>query len=423
MVRVDNKPKRMKYLVSFLGTGPFTEKGSKRNYSKTLYKFEEVEEEHEFVSLFLSKQLKIDKLIIIGTHKSMWESLYINLVPDDKQKESIFNNLIKEIDKNYDGSWNEDVFINLQNEINENSNPKIKLIIVKFGLNEDEIKYNIKKIIDEFYNEFFKNNNNQKIDLNLDITHSFRSLPIIFQQVIQYFSLINEEKINYEGIYYAMHEVIKEIGYAPIINLSQVAEIGKWANAAYSFKNFGNGYFLADLIQTSNPSESAIIKDFSDTINFNLIFHVKGKISQLNGILNKQYPTLGEVFIPNVIKDFTNNFINIDKDSVFQLNLAKWQFRKKRYGLSVIILYEAIISWICEQKNLSTTSYKDRENAKELLNEYPEIKKIFKNYKINQIRNAVAHQLQNNFNVETAIRNLERALNKFSTIINQKLVS
>jgi len=406
----------MKYLVSFLGTGPLGQK-SKRAYRPAKYKFNEVIEEHEFVSLFLSKQLKIDKLIIIGTHKSMWESLYDNLVPDAKQKETFFDDLIKEIDKKYDGSWNEDVFITLQNEINENSNLKIKLIIVKYGLNEDEIKYNIKKIIDEFYDEFFENNN-QKIDLNLDITHSFRSLPIIFQQVIQYFSLINEDKINYEGIYYGMLEVIKELEYAPIINLSKVAEIGKWANAAYSFKNFGNGYYLGDLIQTSNPSESNIIKDFSDTINFNLIFHVKGKIKQLNGILNKQYPTLGEVFIPNVIKDFTNNFKNIVKDSEFQLNLAKWQFRKKRYGLSVIIFYEAIISWICEQENFSTTSYEDREKAKELLNEYPAIKKIIKDYKINQIRNAVAHQIQKNFNVTTAIINLDKALKEFSTIIN-----
>ncbi|GIV42773.1 MAG: hypothetical protein KatS3mg034_2083 [Vicingaceae bacterium] len=412
----------MKALISFLGTGPFEEKGSKRKYRTARYKFNNVENENSFVSLFLAEQLKIDKLYVIGTHKSMWEELYNSIVPVSKQNnEFLLNQLIPEIDKLYDGTWNEEIFDKLEQEINIYSPYPIKILILKYGMDEDEIKYNIEKTIETLKTEFFSPGKNESISLHMDITHSFRSLPILIQQVIQFFIQLHEKKIHFDGIYYGMLEVIKETGFAPVINLSKIAEIGKWANAAYAFENFGNGYLLSDLIQQTNPSESILIKDFSNTLNLNLIFHVKGKIQQLNGILKKEYPFLGQLFISNVLEEFIRQFKNINKDSEFQLQLAKWQYQKKRYGIAVLILYEAMITWICEQESLMPNRKDNRDNAKNLLStKYINIRNIIRNYKIDDIRNSVAHQLYRQIKVETAIQNIHKAIEKFSDLAKNK---
>ncbi|RMG78885.1 MAG: TIGR02221 family CRISPR-associated protein, partial [Bacteroidetes bacterium] len=382
----------MKILISFLGTGPLEEQGSKRKYRTARYRFNNAEEERSFISLFLAEQLHADKLYIIGTHKSMWEELYDRIVPSSEQKEDfILHQLIPEIDKPYDGNWNEEVFNQLEREINRYAPFLVKFLILKYGIDEEEIKYNIEKTIQTLQQDFSSTTTKEAISLHMDITHSFRSLPVLIQQVIQFFVQLNEKKIQFVGIYYGMMEVIGDLGYAPVINLSKIAEIGKWANAAYAFENFGNGYLLSGLIQKTNPSESKLIKEFSDTLNLNLIFHVKGKVQQLKGILNKEYPFLGQLFIPKVLEDFAGQFQNTDQDSEFQLQLAKWQYRKKRYGLAVLILYEAMITWICEQESLTTTSKNDRDQAKQLLSEkYKNIRSIISQYKIDNIRNGVA---------------------------------
>jgi hypothetical protein len=130
-----------------------------------------------------------------------------------------------------------------------------------------------------------------------------------------------------------MLEVVKDLGYAPIINLSTLSQISTWSNAAYSFINYGNGYLLSDLLKTSNPSESNILMEFSNTFNLNLIHHFKSKIQPLKGIINKEYPFLGSLFISRTIQEFSNNFKETSKDSIFLLQLTKWYFKNKKFGI------------------------------------------------------------------------------------------
>ena len=65
-------------LISFLGTGPTTEKGNIREYRTAEYVFENpaFRKKTSFVTAAISEYCKCDKIIVLGTSKSMWEEYF-----------------------------------------------------------------------------------------------------------------------------------------------------------------------------------------------------------------------------------------------------------------------------------------------------------------------------------------------------------
>ncbi|GIV28182.1 MAG: hypothetical protein KatS3mg027_1996 [Bacteroidia bacterium] len=411
----------MPHLISFLGTGSFHLVDNKREYRTAKYQFNNQIQETKYVSLFLAQQLKADKIIFIGTFKSMWEQIYIDLVPPHNINEPLLNQLLELHNKKHSDPYNPQIFSELEQQINQHSHTKIKIIIVNYGINQDEIHQNIQIIYQQLLDEFI--HHPHPVQLHIDTTHSFRSLPLVLLQVIQYFSWIHNDKIQIKGIYYGMLEVINELGYAPIIDLSSIWNIQQWTQAAYDFQNYGNGYLLSQLINNTNPSEANLIRQFSENLNLNLIFHFKQNIQQLRGILNKEYPSLGKNIIPNVLSGFLQRFKGDLKnipDWKLQLELAKWQFENKRYGLAVIILYEAIFSYICYKENLNPLAYNDREIAKKKFypkKNYKSIRDIISKNKIDDIRNGIAHQLEKQITPDKAIKNIQNAILEIEKIL------
>ncbi len=406
----------MSHLISFLGTGSFHLVDNKREYKKAKYKFLNTEYETSYISLLLAKLLPIQKIIFIGTFKSMWEQLYFDLVPQNHINEQLFNQLTELQNKNHSDHYDPKIFQNIEQQINQYSNKKIKIIIIEYGIDENQIQKNIETIYQHLTNELLTPSS-QKIDLYIDITHSFRSLPIVLLQVIQYFTWIHQNTIQIKGIYYGMLEVIKDLGYAPIINLNAIQNIQMWTQAAYDFQNYANSFLLSELIKETNPSEAHLLHQFSENINLNLIFHFRQNIQQLRGILNKQYPSLGKNIIPKILTNFLQRFQGELKNIPewrFQLELAKWQFENKRYGMAAIILYETIFTYICCNENLNPVSSNDREKAKKKLfqtkTKYKYLRDIIYNYKINNIRHGIAHQLEKQITPQNAIQNIKKAI-------------
>ena len=117
-------------------------------------------------------------------------------------------------------------------------------------------------------------------------------------------------------------------------------------------------------------------------------------------------------------------FNNLKSDALFQFEISKWIFDNKKYGFAYIALAESILTAICENKNIDSKLYHNREFAKYLITtskgkkindrfksdgrnnakvEIPLLVKTFEKYSkeyqvlysiINEIRNTIAHQLE-----------------------------
>lgn len=115
----------------------------------------------------------------------------------------------------------------------------VKSYKIPVGNNEKEIW----EIFDIISNSF-KNSE----EVILDVTHSFRSLPMLLTVMLNYTCQIKNIKVI--GIYYAAFEtlgpipVVREIPVdkriAPILDLTPLVKLQEWTNAVHEFKSNGN---------------------------------------------------------------------------------------------------------------------------------------------------------------------------------------
>lgn len=416
-------------LISSLGTGRMEKNNiATREYSKTVYRFQNSDKEYRtpFVATALSEYLKVDKLYLVGTAKSMWEEVYNYFTTTSNQI----------LDDDYWAELGEKVAsFKLGNpKINEKDLEKVNkaidsylkhlrmsatggshCYIIDYGLNETELWSN--------FNVFMRIG--EKIEENdevfLDITHAFRSIPLFNYLMLDLIGILKfKHDFKLGGLFYGMLEAISESGYAPIVDLSPLYNITLWSRGAYNFINFGNGYLLADLINDDSISER--IKNISDIVNINYIDEFKKEIDKLNYLLeNNKSTELVINYMQPYLKSFINRFKGISSSGELQLALAKWYFDNKRFAHGYICLAEAIITRILEiyrERNAKISwSHKNREKIKSLLYklEYkPEFRKLFEKYKdISKIRNQLAHAgFSNKSNFKEDIDKAYTRLNK-----------
>jgi CRISPR-associated Csx2 family protein len=388
-----------KVLISFLGTGGYSDKNKSRGeYRTATYSIDGKEYECEFVAEALYKHYKIDRVIYIGTLKSMWEVVYDNEVFIQEPEEKQWEELSKVVENaSYKSSINE--YGHLIHKAFKDS--IIHPVVLKYGLNEGENEFNIKQLfsIDNILKQ------NDKI--LIDISHGFRSLPIVLINVLNYIAEHSSKNIEIENISYGMFEVSNEMNnVSPIVNLNIIKELYKTTKAAHEFSEYGNAYVFAELLKNTEKSISSILKDFSDSKSLNHIYDLKSKIQQLKGLKFENLTEIQKTTIPKTINDFISRFNKAKTDSHYQYEIAKWMFDKKQYGFAAISLSESILTKGCELKGFDPGSERYRNEIKKLLRKIdPEANRIQK--KIKNIRNLSAHSLASTTNVSKMISELE----------------
>lgn len=399
-----------KILISSLGTGSLDKNNiSSREYRKAVYRFEGTGKEYEtsFVATALSEHLQVDKIYLVGTSKSMWEEVY-----------NYFSNVsTQSFNESYWAEIGEKVasFKSGRTKINENDLENVNKAIdgylkylkstasggshcyvIDYGLNEAELWSN--------FDVFMRigNNLNANDEIFLDITHSFRSIPLFNYLMLDLIGILkfrNEFKIG--GLFYGMLDVISELNYAPIVDLSPLYNITLWTRGAYNYINYGNGYLLADLIYDNETSES--IRNISDIVNINHIDEFKREIDRLAGLLdNVASPEPVIKYMQPFLKSFTDRFKGINSSGKLQFVLAEWYFDNKRFAQGYICLVESVITRMLEiyrEKNRNILmNNTNREKIKRLIlykpsfNKKPEYEDLYKEFvEIKDIRNVIAH--------------------------------
>lgn len=91
-------------------------------------------------------------------------------------------------------------------------------------------------------------------EIILDITHGFRSIPLLATIVLNYVKVVQNAKVL--GVYYGVWEA-KDTStppIAPIFNMTPLVEIQEWAQATNTFLRYGNSEPLMDVsMQQLNP--------------------------------------------------------------------------------------------------------------------------------------------------------------------------
>jgi len=415
-----------KVLISFLGTGgvitndqnvsPVHDKEPRQYRTTNYYLGDKFLGEYSFVSLALRKEFKADKAIMIGTTRSMWEEVYSSLkIKHDPSYQAINDDIYFDIaDYCENSSYQSDLFLPHQDKIEEELGKESHVVLIKYGLDESEIQENINRILSL---EQFINNGDELI---IDITHSFRSLPILITQLMLYLKTISKKKITISHLFYGMLDITKEMNNrTPIVDLASVININDWIIGAYSLQNYGNGTKISELIKKENKNVSTLISDFSNAMNLNHILAIQSQVQRLAGIKNVKYSSkVYEMILSSTITEFVNSFKDIKKESVFELYLAEWQAKHHNYAAAYISIIESIVSYVCEINDLDSKSEECRNKAKEIIHKnsaYINIKKGF--ISLNENRKKVAHSLEATDSIVAMINELNDGITYFKQII------
>ena len=202
--------------------------------------------------------------------------------------------------------------------------------------------------------------------LYLDITHSFRYLPMVMLVLCNYAKFL--KNISVKSITYGNYEGRnKDSNEAPIVDLLPISLLQDWTSAAANYIKSGRTdelFMLSDgdmrKIRKENNTQIDITKPLNQTVrllnDISLDFQLsRGLPIMLGTNFRKQDFDSGintaDIIPPLLpvlrkVVDSLDCFSNeMDVENIF--NAAKWCYEKKMYQQTVTLLMEGVVSFVC----------------------------------------------------------------------------
>lgn len=322
-----------KKFISILGTG---------NYAKTKYYWKD---KSNFVETHFAQEASIK---LICNHFTNEDEIII-FVTDKSEK----TNWVEQPEgKNYAGL----------SAVLSPLNIPLKSVRIPDGNTEDELW--------QIFETIFANIDNND-ELYIDITHSFRSLPMILIVLLNYAKVLKNVQIR--SITYGNWEGRDNDNFSPIIDLTPLSELQDWTIAANNFIKYGNAKMLVDLTnkeiqpilkETQGKNEAAAdlrtfskqLKEFSDVIST-----VRGKKLYEENLPGSIKDTLKKVKNSNnliaqlnpILEKIEEKLSEFDSDPIKRLyNAVKWCIDHEMYQQAYSFCVEATLTKICNDNNL-----------------------------------------------------------------------
>jgi len=372
---------KTKVLISFLGTG---------NYQKVKYQLNGQTYESDLSILPINSYFKPDKIYIIGTKDSRWELVA--------------------------------------------------------NLNYERLEIPAGKSADEFwqmFDLFRKNITVGESEVAFDITHCFRSIPFFVVIFIQFIKFM-EKSTEVSHIFYGILD--QKTNESQIIDLRPVLDLLDWMEAIASLKKYGD---LDDLCLLVEKTEKQIRKQGVKQLK---LANLKKELKQLTDITKMTYvPQLGE--ISEVLKQLLDDEILLEETKIYlrplslllpeikemigrfekqteweaQLEAAKWYLENKKPSQALLVLREAIVTYVCLASGIDHYERKNREEVEKELSEAVKNKSqaaLHKLWdKVTQLRNRVAHALmkrREDIDPEKSIRRVKELIEEAENVMKER---
>ncbi|RME03015.1 MAG: TIGR02221 family CRISPR-associated protein, partial [Bacteroidetes bacterium] len=225
-----------------------------------------------------------------------------------------------------------------------------------------------------------------------DITHAFRSLPLLGLALLNYAKAL--KNIQVKGIFYGAFEKLgpapevkempMEARNAPVLNLLSVSELQDWTNAAFEFTRYGKvstlrkltGKQVAPILAETKggdevarrlQSVSKITDEMAKAISTNRGADILQKIDFESLKLHLQFFADQESFIKplnaimRVLAEKVAAFKN--NDPLHWLRSARWCVEHGMYQQAVTQLQEGVLTWLCVQLRRANELFDWRNEA------------------------------------------------------------
>lgn len=286
----------MRVFLSFLGLGPYNKTTKTNDYEEAVYEYNRIKSKQvKFVQVaeleILSKKNRnyFEKIIIVGTKKSL--ELHFN----------VLSSAIREL-------------------LNTN--------IVKIEISEDMSSKGQWEWFEKILAKI-----DQKDRLTIDLTHGYRSIPIIFSTAINF--LQRSKNVHIEHVFYGAYEKNRDI--SPIIDMKEFYVINELADGVSRLIENADVKKLANVISDLDEkilpelSDEKIIKSFEEltdllrNINVNNISKKTEKVLILIKSKVEKATDTGRLLLQLVMDKFISLTTDHDLKGMYNANYFKIQ--------------------------------------------------------------------------------------------------
>lgn len=324
-------------LITSIGTGMYKKEGG---YRITTYLFNngKTYESRLFFDAILKTEFKpIKKIIFIGTYTSSWDVLI-----DDKKDSNLWADVYEEI--NEKGlSPDSELIPKIKAHLKEQYSVEIEILIHTNIIDADTTEeiFNIYKSVVPYIRE----------DSNVlfDITHGFRSMPILMYQALQFASSGKTKLQNVELIY---GEYIENEKISYVRDLSKYWHYARITDAISVFKAKLDGFALANLLEKEYSSYSKVINKISGIVQTNFCLQIIEVLSQLKNVLaeNHETPPFWFSDIKSFLADFYKKIYSLKSEARTIFNFAKY-LRERDLNTQAIISLQIAVETACAEKS------------------------------------------------------------------------
>lgn len=366
-------------LISFLGKNSGD---PKTGYRTARYHFPDgTEHTTPFFGLALSKVLRPDHLVILGTVGSMWDVL-IEHIADTNQDEDIRLEL-----------WEAAQEARITPELLARARPLMERCLgrpvepklIPFGRDAKE-QADILQAIAEAV---------PKGEVIFDLTHGFRHLGML--GLVSAFMLERVSNLGINGLYYGALDMIQN-EVTPVLRLDGLTAIQHWVGALDRFDQNGDyGVFADLLIKDGVPKDKAHC--LKKAAFFERNFNLRDAAQQLHTFLKTLetgLPGAGRLFQPQLAKRLS--WVRQGSLHQQQAHLAQVYLERRDFVRATVLAWEAIITSECERHSLNFDDYGedgDRKQAEAQLRTRLQAKGISwkdaPQARIKGLRNSLAH--------------------------------
>jgi CRISPR-associated DxTHG motif protein len=243
-------------------------------------------------------------------------------------------------------------------------------------------------------------------EIVFDITHGFRSLPMIALLTIAYLKQVKGVKVQH--VVYGVYE--RDNPMAPILDLTPFADLLDWLAAAKMFITTGDSSELGQLIQEIQNDAYRNREAYGENLpralkNFGaalaevshdlLLTRVPNLPKSVSNLIEKQKRASAEVLdwtppLRLLLDKIAAAYAPFQDDSLpTQAKLIRWYFKHNHIMQAMTLAREWVVSYHLHKEGRDWRSRKEREQMEKRLGESLQQDSLWS--KIAEIRNDLAH--------------------------------
>ncbi len=338
-------------LISFLGKQSRFDGG----YRTASYRFPDGEViETRYFARALRRRLDPDRLVIFGTPSSMWDVL----AEDCDAGSDLWAEVAEAVDRS---AVDRPLLDRVADKVSAVWGCEVRLVLIPFGLDETE-QVAILNAMAEAADGMAR--------VHLDVTHGFRSLPMLALMAAFYLEVVRGLEIA--GIHYGMFEAKDEDEEkrAPVVRLDGLLRFGRWIGALRQYEKDGDYSVFADLLAEAGVASAQRLREASF---FERVFdpsRARGRLStvwaEFDGIDRETHPAAG-MFV-----DTLRERIGWWREPSLAANewaLAEGYFARRDYPRAAQFAQEAVITRRIEACGEDPHDFALRESIRKQLRE------------------------------------------------------